>query len=253
MRDCSTASTDKAPLQPNKRVNYTFGMVLREQDFRQEQEHFEWKHRISNLLLHGYGTVCGLQVSSELRADISDVELRISPGYAISPLGSWIWVESELCSRLNQWLQGQKATSPAPGPGLHTVFVKLCYAECEVDLVPIVGNPCASEEDTRAASRMLETARAELTWERPSQVAEDAFRQIGDLLGRIEIVQDPPSPDQSQILFDLVRSIGSSVPQPVTSPPLTSPPHVTSPPIFSPHVDFIQLWEGTASATIREA
>ena len=45
MRDCMGTTTDIAPLDPNKRVNYTFGMVLGVKDFRQEQEHFEWKHR----------------------------------------------------------------------------------------------------------------------------------------------------------------------------------------------------------------
>lgn len=64
MNDCIMTSTDKAPLDPNKRVNYAFGMVMGVNDFRQEQEHFEWKHRLSNRLLHGYGTVCGLQVSA---------------------------------------------------------------------------------------------------------------------------------------------------------------------------------------------
>src|SRR5262249_11773241 len=150
---------------------------------------------------------------------------KVSPGYAVSPLGDWIWVDRELCARLGQWLQGQRSVSPPPGPGLHTVFVRLCYAECEVDLVPIVGNPCASEEDTRAASRVLESARAELSWERPSQIAEDAFREFGDLLGRIEVVPDPPSPDHSQLLHDLVRAIGLSI-------PAGSPPHHTSPSNF---------------------
>ena len=57
MRDCISTPAECSPLPPNKRVNYTFGMVLGEQDFRQEQAHFEWKHRISNLLLHGYRCV----------------------------------------------------------------------------------------------------------------------------------------------------------------------------------------------------
>src|SRR5438132_14409027 len=95
MRDCLTVSTDSAPSLPTKRVNYTFGMVLGVDDFRQEQAHFEWKHQISNLLLHGYGTVCGLRVSPAAVTIPADVEIRISSGYGISPQGRWIWVEQD--------------------------------------------------------------------------------------------------------------------------------------------------------------
>jgi hypothetical protein len=112
MKDCLTTSPDIAPLDPNKRVNYTFGMVLGVNDFRQEQEHFEWKHRQSNLLLHGAGTVCGLQLSAELAPGGGDVQIRVSGGYAISPGGNWIWVDSDQCALLNQWLQ-HKGKRPA--------------------------------------------------------------------------------------------------------------------------------------------
>src|ERR1044072_9953597 len=111
MRDCISASADAALLSPNKRVNYSFCMVLGVDDFRQEQTHFEWKHRLSNLLLHGSGTVCGLKVTSET-VD-ADVEVRIAPGYAISPHGRWIWLERALCARLGEGIvktsEGQSA------------------------------------------------------------------------------------------------------------------------------------------------
>ena len=99
MQDCCvSASADKALLNPNKPVNYTVGMVLGVDDFRQEQEHFEWKHRLSNLLLHGTGTVCGLRVTTEEVDGGADVEVRIAPGYAVSPHGRWVWVEKALCA-----------------------------------------------------------------------------------------------------------------------------------------------------------
>ncbi|MDT7807863.1 MAG: hypothetical protein QOJ70_1676, partial [Acidobacteriota bacterium] len=121
MQDCCTSATsDKALLSPNKRVNYTFGMVLGVDDFRQEQEHFEWKHRISNLLLHGSGTVCGLSVTTE--AVGADVEVRIAPGYAVSPHGRWMWLERALCARLGEWVaKNSTQQSPPPAPGPHTV------------------------------------------------------------------------------------------------------------------------------------
>jgi len=228
-------------LPPNKRVNYTFGMVLGEQDFRQEQAHFEWKHRISNLLLHGYGTVCGLHVTARPLDDGSDVEIYVSSGYAISPRGDWIWVDHDQCARLGAWLQRHSADLPGfAGPGSYTAYVSLCYDECQVDLVPVAGRACASEEDTRAPSRILETFRTGFSWDAPEQGREDHFRAFGDLLQRIEIIPEsgsPPDPDDSAYLIDLVRNLGLE----------------QSPPAFSPPEESIGLYASSLCETLREA
>jgi hypothetical protein len=271
MRDCCTSATsDKALLNPNKRVNYTFGQVLGVDDFRQEQEHFEWKHRLSNLLLHGTGTVCGLGVTAE--AVGSDVEVRIAPGYAVSPHGRWVWVERPLCARLGEWLAKNSATqSPPPGAGRHTVYVRLCYAECPTDIVPIAGAPCADESDTRAASRVLETASAEFSWEPPDTHPEAHHRLFGALLERVEIIEGVLSPDDSERFLEAVRDLGR-VSDGQTSPP-SSPPdethhggpahhgqahghplgHMHESPPLSPDETRFELSGETACDTIRQA
>ncbi|HEX8281815.1 MAG TPA: hypothetical protein VF588_00435, partial [Pyrinomonadaceae bacterium] len=275
MRDCCTSATsDKTLLIPNKRVNYTFGMVLGVDDFRQEQEHFEWKHRISNLLLHGSGTVCGLAVTTQAAG--ADVDVRVAPGYAVSPHGRWVWVERALCARLGEWVAKNSAepNSP-PGAGPQTVYVRLCYAECPTDVVPIAGAPCADAEDTRAASRVLETARAEFSWEPPDPHAEWHYREFGGLLGRVEITEDFLSPDDSERFIEAVRDFArvlggdtSPPPSPPDSPPLEGPHHGpsehhghghdhghSSPPDSpdSPDMGKFRLNEATACDTIREA
>src|SRR5690606_8901611 len=103
MQDCVTVPTESSHLPPNKRVHYAFGMVMDVDTFRQEQEHFEWKHQLGNRLLHGYGTVCGLRVHR--RPAGGDVEIVVDPGYAIDPQGRWMWSERQLCAPLNQWVQ----------------------------------------------------------------------------------------------------------------------------------------------------
>ena len=119
-------------------------------DFRQEQEHFEWKHRLSNLLLHGSGTVCGLGVTTQDAAGSGDVDVRVAPGYAVSPHGRWVWVERALCARLGEWVGKNSAQqSPPPGAGPHTVYVRLCYAECPTDVVP---NPWSGARSASARS-----------------------------------------------------------------------------------------------------
>lgn len=236
MRDCITVSTDNAPLKPNKRVNYPFGMVLGAGDFRQEQQHHEWKNSLSNLLLHGTGTVCGLRVST--RSVAGDVEIRVAPGYAVSPHGNWIWVERELCARLGEWIARNALRFSPPMSGPQQLYVNLCYDECATDLVPIAGQPCADDEDSSAPSRILETARVEFSWTQPSPAVEQQFRAFGEIMMRVEIADGILSPDDSQHLIDLVRGLAA-----ITSPP---PPH-------SPPTGTIHLSGPTACETIREA
>jgi hypothetical protein len=235
MRDCISASTDEAPLQLNKRVKYSFGQVLGVDDFRQEQERFEWKNRLSNMLLHGYGTVCGLRVFE--RPLTGDVDIVISPGYAISPRGKWIWVEKEQCAQLGKWLSQRAGEINLASPPVHTVYVKLCYRECPTDLEPIAGNPCAEEDETRTPTRTLESFRAELSLTPPPQDAEDHFRRFGEILDRVEIVDEALSPDESESLIELVRDLC---------------PH--SPPgVFLPLPDRLRLSRENACETMRRA
>ena len=222
MSDFNTSATDTLPLAPNKRVNYTFGMILGEDDFQQEQSHFEWKHCLSNRLLHGYGTVCGLKVTSEPLADSEEVEIRVLAGTAISPQGKWIWVERNQCARLNAWLQrDQSEHDHVLAPGAHTVYVQLCYVECPTDLVPIVGEPCVIEDDTQAASRILEAFRVEFVWTPPEQSLETHVRSFGDLLAQVDILPEMSPPvgvDERERFLNAVRQIDK-----IMSPPLASP------------------------------
>ncbi|MGH2461021.1 MAG: hypothetical protein ACRDIY_19360, partial [Chloroflexota bacterium] len=243
MRDCLTTTTDLAPLVPNKRVNYAFGMVMGVDDFRQEQVHFEWKHRKSNLLLHGYGTVCGLHVDAVALAGGTDVQIRVGKGYAISPLGNWIWVGEDQCAQLGLWLQqNQNSLSPPVGPGPHAVYVTLCYTECQTDLVPVAAEACASDQDTRAPSRILESFTLQFAWAPPPQPEEDAIRAFGELLEQIEILPQPLAspvpPDDGAEFLQLVGNLGA-----------TSSPSPGSPMSVGP----FRLWEPTACDTIRQA
>jgi hypothetical protein len=237
--DCSAALLENAPLDPKKLPNYVFGMVLGPTDFRQVLENFEWKHRNSNLLLHGSGTVCGLKVS--VRPSAAD-EIAVSAGFAISPRGRWIRIERDQCASLNQWLQSQSSLPyTSPGPGAHQIYVTLCYNQCLTDLVPIAGQQCAPDADNQAPSRILESFNLQFSWTPPPQPLEDRARLLGALMRRIEIIATSaslPGADDSQRLFTAVRALMQD-PLPLPgSLPDGGPFHLTS---------------ADADATIREA
>ena len=199
---------------PWKRVNYTHGLVLGVDEFVQEQAFFLGKDHLHNRMLHGYGTVAGLQVK------LAGSQLSVSPGLALDPAGREIRVCGDMCADLSQWVTRNAAYLP---DGKYDVHLVLCYRECQTDSVPVPGEPCRSQADAVAASRVTETfelrlripatstpnanAPAELYYADPTQASEDLVRTFGDLLERIQITADATTFTSSAALDDLVRHL----------------------------------------------
>jgi hypothetical protein len=163
MHDFHTALADVHKLDPSKRVNYSFGLVLGVDEFLQEQIHLLEKHRRHNRLLHGFGTVSGLKVT--VPGDVSPPEIRVASGYAVSPGGFDICVPSTMCADVNKWLAANaQELSDRFGPPPTTVAacVILCYRECATDIVPVPGEPCRSDEDAMAPSRLADSFELKL-------------------------------------------------------------------------------------------
>ncbi len=232
-------------LDPLKYVNYTFGMVLGVDEFKQEQTYLFEKGRSHNRLAHGYGTLCGLHVQI---VTTPDPEVQISKGIAINPQGQEIHVQQLMCARLNDWLASNQAALQTP-----------------TDVVPVPGEPCRTQHDSMAPSHIAESFQLKLCIDadqllsppsagsppdasslpnglcvRPSQIEEDTIRGFGTLLRRIQITDISPSSVTEHQLEDLVRQLS-----PVTATSvLTSPPQGNSP---------IELFAGDAADFLRAA
>src|SRR6516225_9499040 len=109
-----TSSPSPGKLDPLKRVNYSFGLVLGVEEFLQEDTYFLSRHNRENRLLHGHGTVCGLDVTAPTSPII---EVRVAPGWAINPMGQEIHVPQLMCVQMNDWLQANLAALKAVFPG----------------------------------------------------------------------------------------------------------------------------------------
>ncbi|HYM79382.1 MAG TPA: hypothetical protein VE377_25620 [Candidatus Dormibacteraeota bacterium] len=258
MSTFQTVTPSTQQLDPSKRVNYTFGLVLGVDDFLQEQTYFLEKDHSQYRLVHGYGTVCGLRVRI---ADGVTPEVRVSPGVAINPEGQEIHVEQEMCARINDWLTGNKEVLQAvfgTPPVSLPLCVVLCYRECPSDMVPVPGEPCRTQQDAMAASRITESFQLKLCLDiaqlptspplgspaidpsllsglcyPPSQIEENAIRALGQLLRRIEITDSATVFLTGDELNYLVRQLATTAGAPLSSPPQSSPP-MTSPPWDNP-------------------
>ncbi|HZD49379.1 MAG TPA: hypothetical protein VE178_11605 [Silvibacterium sp.] len=255
----SAAQTGAPCLQksdPQKRVNYTFGMVLGVDEFNQEAAYLIGKDHSQYRLAHGYGTICGLQVSIPQSPDL---EVQVSTGVAINPRGQEIHVRQQMCARLNDWLTTNQSTLQAlygTPPFSLSLCVVLGYRSCPTDTVPVPGQPCRTQQDSMAASRIADSFQLKLCINSepptsspssppidavslaglcyaPAQLEENAIRRFGRLLHRIRIVDLPSSITEAQLL-SLVRQLGTETGV-MGSPYLTSPPYDESPIDISTH------------------
>ncbi|HET6438809.1 MAG TPA: hypothetical protein VFG59_12145 [Anaeromyxobacter sp.] len=230
MTGFSATTLASPPPDPTKRVNYVLGMVLGVDDFTQEHAWLSERDRWLARDLLGYGTVSGLQVQTAVTTN--GPEVQVSPGVALTPRGRLVRVVPAQCAPLNDWLAAHGADIDdriASPPGPLTLYVVLSFAECLTDTVPIPGEPCRSEEDATAPSRLADSFRLELRFAPPDQREESAVRDfVAWLQSKIELVPDADpgaSPD------DLAAAVRAAIiPSSPPGEPTGSPPDFPSPP-----------------------
>jgi hypothetical protein len=205
-----------------KRLNFFHGMLLAEQDFRDEQEYFREKLKMHNRLLHGYGIVIGLGLKKKdpESAEETTCQVYIEPGVALDCDGNEIIVCNEhvlnLTAKLEE-LKKKKEYSVAdqcspPGP-LWKIYVGIRYCECKSDPEPQYTSSCSDDQLHPEFSRTREGFKSKLFTEielpscpefhvsrkdsechKTEEICEGAFRCTADphyvILGRIEIYDE---------------------------------------------------------------
>jgi hypothetical protein len=193
---------------PTKHVNYTLGMILGVDDFTQEFAYLSGRDRWLARDLVGYGTVSGLDVRIEVEGAEGHTVV-VTAGSAITPSGQLVCVDSTQCARLNEWLRANRAAVEAEvgtsgeSANLHA-YVVLSYRARESDRIPIPGDPCRTDDELTAASRLQDSFQLELTTEPPAQDEEDAIVAFVGWLREIEVVGEEPGTELDDFL-DWIR------------------------------------------------
>lgn len=223
-----TALPRVAPSDPTKHVNYSLGMVLGVDDF--DQEHTYLVGRADRIVreLIGYGVVYGMRVT----VDVGErgPRVQVAHGEAVIPSGRFVCVSPAQCAYLNDWLEAHRDEVErfASPPTDLSLSVVACYRECPTDDVPIPGEPCRSDDELMAPSRLKEGFSLELRLTPPPQLEEDALRDFVRFVRSIPVV--PGAADDIEAFIETVRlAIGLEL-SPPASPPgmldflLGSPP-----------------------------
>jgi hypothetical protein len=128
---------------PLERVNFFHGQILSVSDFQAEQEYSLARFRRHNRYLHGWGTVCGLEVSSN-----GSSEILVQPGLAIDCGGNEIYVDAPVKIPIPQAARVQ--------------FVVLQYEETKTSLVPAISADADKRQEEMAFSRIVEGYHLEI-------------------------------------------------------------------------------------------
>ena len=211
-------------VDPTKHVNYTYGMVLGVDDFTQEFVYHSERDQWMTRDLDGYGTVSGLSVTLAENAG-GEQEVIVSAGTAVNPRGQLICVPTPQCAVIDRWLAvaaNHKAAAAAaaelpPGDPLG-IYVVLCYRDCPVDKLPVPGEPCRSEDEMIANSRLKDDFRLELRLAPPAQTEELAVREfVRWLRGHVEFTDDGAEFADLDSLAEAVRAAAEAAYE--SSPP----------------------------------
>ncbi len=120
-----------------RRVNYFTGQLLTTADFQDEQEYFRQKMKRHNRFLHGSGVVYGLELS------LLNDSVIVQPGLALDCAGNEILLPVK-----------QAVGLPAVARQLYVVVSYLEYGDA---MVPVVGAPPDTGEETMQPSRIFES------------------------------------------------------------------------------------------------
>ncbi|HXI24266.1 MAG TPA: hypothetical protein VNG71_10430, partial [Pyrinomonadaceae bacterium] len=221
-------------------------------DFTQEFAYLSGRDQWMMRDLIGYGTARGLKVSAE-EDSVKGPRVVVEPGVAVSPGGQMICVPTAQCAYLKNWVADHGAEISAavgsPIASSVTVYVVLCYRDCTVDNVPIAGEPCRSEDQLMAPSRIKDDFCLQLRLQKPNQREEDAIRDFVAWLRQVPVSEfgaSTPLDDFLNAIRDAAAAWFASPPaSPITSPPTDF--MFGSPPLFM-HIDAMDLCKYTAAA-----
>lgn len=178
---------------PAHHVHFSTGMVLGVDDYAQEFAYHNARDKWIVREFGGYGTISGLAVTVEAGAE--GPEIKVTAGSAATPGGDLVCVKSEQCGKVNAWLArediatrvGEIAAEVNPDTDAHLkVWLTLCYTSCAIAPVPIPGQPCRSEEDLMAPSRIADDYILSLSLTPPAMTEVQAIEMLDVYVASME-------------------------------------------------------------------
>lgn len=194
-----------------ERVNYFPRQIMTVEDMVTEAEYFREKLRRHNRYLHGWGVVCGLDVTAATAT--APATVSISGGYALGPYGDEIYVAESVTLDLSRCGPGA-TTDPCEPDLLHsrpgvgaTIFVAIRYSQCLAKPVRAMPAGCACEEEDCEYSRVRDSFEISCLSELPQDQEPSS---LCDLRGKPVPCPPPPPVSPWVVLATVTLPVGGS-------------------------------------------
>lgn len=170
LMDCSQPAAIKL-----ERVNFFNRQLLTADDMTTERDYFLQKLRRHNRFMHGWGVVCGLNVTAAPVAGKA-WQVQIGSGYALGPYGDEIFVGEAAYFDLAACLTGGPTNPCEPSlllPGAAgsggTFWLAIKYAECLASPVQVASSGCGCDNDPCQYSRIRDSFQIQCLGQLPPQ------------------------------------------------------------------------------------
>ncbi len=194
-----------------ERVKYFPRQLLTADDMEADQAFVRDKLRRHNFYMHGWGTVCGLEVSA---ADSEEFpwQVKIGKGYALGPYGHEIYISEPVILDLALCGPGSVTDPCDPDfvrtPGSATgeqLFIAIKYAECLAKPVRAMPTDCACEEEACEYSRIRDSFQIECLTELPPSHEPPPGTMLCDLVEGKQLPACPPCPAEPWVVLAQVN------------------------------------------------
>jgi hypothetical protein len=197
-----------------ERVNYFPRQLLTADDMIADQNYFRERMRRHNRYLHGWGVVCGLEVTAA-PTEATPWRVKVGAGYALGPYGDEIDVAEAQTLDLAGCLSATAADPCEPSAPLDAagqrVYVVVKYSECFASPVLAMPAGCGCEESACEYSRIRDGFEICCLTELPPSAKPPL---ICDLITHAKLPPCPPRPDDPWVVLaqvDLPASSGTEV------------------------------------------
>lgn len=175
-----------------ERVNYFTGRHLAARDFNDEQSYHRSHRYLHNRMLHGWGVLCGLEVTQHDQDDCRQKYVRIGSGLAIDCCGREIVVGRAACCGDEQ----PEIPWDKYDPAHPWLLLCLSYDECGIDAVPVIygEGDCSTEKTQQKYGRYTEGWKLEWHWVAKSQLPKYGWGRVYEDCVPKDIQSPPAQP-----------------------------------------------------------
>lgn len=195
-----------------ERVNYFPRQLLTADDLVADQEYFIAKLRRHNRYLHGWGVVCGLNISVAPTAQ-SPWQIQIGAGYALGPYGDEIYVPNPVLLDLAQCGPGASTDPCDPGSLLQSglsktgivLYIAIRYEECLSRPVRVLPGGCGCSDSGCEPSRITDSYEIQCLADLPPSSVVAQGPSMCDIINGRALPQCPPCPTDPWVVLAQVQ------------------------------------------------